>query len=256
MPTRKQLISNRSEAEGNTKTELIRDLIRILIIGMFFVLLTLVLKSDIIKRSFTDIQTVRESLSWLESYSSLSISTLFFILAGGLLMSLGIPRIWISALSGAVYGIFWGTCIGLLSSLLGAIILYYAGCFLLGTIVMRRFGEKLNVLKKRFQENAFWWVLYGRLFPFSNSTLSSLLCGSCKVPFSPYLAASLVGFIPLAVVFTIFGSGSMNGNYTQIYIGTGLLLIVLFIKKLIKMVSPKSNISSEKNILNVQKGEC
>lgn len=256
MPTRKQLISNRSEAEGNTRTELIRDIIRILIIGMFFVLVTIVLKSDIINRSYPDIRTIRGSVAWLESYSSRSITTILFVLAGGLLMSLGIPRIWISALSGAVYGIFWGTFIGLLSSLVGAVILYYSGSLLLGTIVTRRFGENLNVLKKRFQENAFWWVLYVRLFPFSNSTLAGLIFGSCKVPFFPYLAASLVGFIPLAVVFAVFGSGSMNGNYTQIYIGTGLLLIVLFVKRVLKMASPKLNIRSEKNILNVQKGEC
>jgi len=239
-----------SEGNDNTKNQVFRDIIRILITGLFFVLVAGFIKSELINTHGTDLQSIRELLNRHALFSSPVLSAAIFISAGGVLISLGIPRIWISAISGAIFGTVWGILIGLIASVIGATALYHAGSFILGSVIKRRFGVRLNVWKQRFQDNAFWWILYGRLFPFSNATMASLFCGSCKVPFFPYLAASFLGFIPLAVVFTIFGSGSMNGNYTQIIIGIGLLLSILLIKHLIKKIYPdfkigKTNIFSE-----------
>jgi len=122
--------------------------------------------------------------------------------------------------------------LSLVASLIGASILYAAGRFMLAAVVERRIGDTLKVWKSRFRENAFWWVLYGRFFPFSNSTAMSLLCGGCRVPFIPYMTGSLIGFVPLAIVFAAYGSGGVKGNLWQIGFATVLLILSLFSRRL------------------------
>ncbi|HWR69084.1 MAG TPA: VTT domain-containing protein, partial [Desulfomonilia bacterium] len=125
-----------------------------------------------------------------------------------------------------------GTLLSILASLIGASILYEAGHSILAGMVERRVGDSLRMWRRRFQENAFWWVLYGRLFPFSNSTLMSLLCGICRVSYRGFMLGSLLGFIPLAVVFATYGSGGVKGNLWQITVATVLLVLSVFSRKL------------------------
>ena len=75
-----------------------------------------------------------------------------------------------------------------------------------------------------------------RLFPLSNATLAGLVCGACRLPAKPYLAGSLLGFIPLTVVFAVFGDGGAKGNFYQIALGTLLLLLAVGGRKLLAAV--------------------
>jgi uncharacterized membrane protein YdjX (TVP38/TMEM64 family) len=117
-------------------------------------------------------------------------------------------------------------------------VVYHFGRFFLRDVVNRRVGGRLEMWRNRFRANGFWWVLYGRLFPFSNSTAKSLLCGSCEVPFLPYLAASFLGFIPHTVIFAVFGSGGAKASWPQIILGLGLMLLVFFSRRMLKAVFP------------------
>ena len=146
-----------------------------------------------------------------------------------------------SGAAGAIYGALLGTVLALAAAMIGAATVYGMGRSLLGDMVNRRLKNgQLALWHRRFQENAFWWVLYGRLFPFSNATFKSLLCGCCRVPFSPYLRASFLGFIPLTFVFAAFGSGSMKGDIHQILLGFLLLLVALFARLFFKWHSRKT----------------
>jgi uncharacterized membrane protein YdjX (TVP38/TMEM64 family) len=62
----------------------------------------------------------------------------------------------------------------------------------------------------------------------------SLLCGSCKVPFVPFMMGSLAGFVPLAVAFATYGSGGVKGNVWQIGFATMLLVLSIFLRSLLK----------------------
>jgi uncharacterized membrane protein YdjX (TVP38/TMEM64 family) len=127
----------------------------------------------------------------------------------------------------------WGTLLALLASVTGAAIVYRFGCTLLAGILQRRSGARLARRQTRFAHNAFWWVLYMRFFPLSNATLAGLVCGACRIPVGAYLAGSLLGFIPLIIVLTLLGSGGIKGNFYQIAIGIGLLLLAVGVRKLL-----------------------
>ena len=205
---------------GSPKT-LAGDIVRIAAVAALFIVLALLLKVPAVRSVLFDLDTFRAVLKGGDSLLDRLASAGYFVLIGSMLIALGVPRLWASAVGGAIYGAVLGTLLSIPASLFGAAILYYAGRFLLARVVERQAGEK-----RRFQDNAFWWVLYMRLFPFSNSTLMSLFCGSCKVPFRAFLLGSLLGFAPLAVAFATFGSGGIKGNACQI--GFATLTLVAF----------------------------
>jgi uncharacterized membrane protein YdjX (TVP38/TMEM64 family) len=162
-------------------------------------------------------------------------------LSSGLLISLGIPRLWVCGVAGAVYGAGLGSLLALGGSMIGATTVYLLGRFLLAGMVQRRFAGHLASWGHLLQENGFWLVLYSRLFPFTNATVNSLLCGSCRVPFDQYLAGSILGFIPLTLVFANFGSGGSSGNFYQVMIGLGLFMTALLCQRLTKHFFPFSS---------------
>jgi uncharacterized membrane protein YdjX (TVP38/TMEM64 family) len=214
------------------------DIGRIFLLVVFFTGMAILLKRPEIRKYLLDIKDMRETMQGGHGGSGFISSAFVFTLLWAGLIAAGVPRLWASAAGGIIYGAFMGTLLSLLASVLGASILYSAGMSILAGVVERRMGSTLRLWQTRFQENAFWWVLYGRLFPFSNSTLTSLLCGSCRVSFRDFTLGSLLGFIPLAVVFATFGSGGVKGNLWQICLATTLLLLSVFSRKLLGKVFP------------------
>jgi uncharacterized membrane protein YdjX (TVP38/TMEM64 family) len=151
-----------------------------------------------------------------------------FILGGGAAVCLGVPRIWISALGGAVYGSVFGVVWSLLASILGAVGHYWLGRTLLNGLAEQILQKYRLNFQPGVKRSAFLWVLFARLFPISNSTAVGLICGSLCLPMREYLLGTFLGFIPMAAIFAIFGSGSLQGNILQIVLG-GCLLIMLFV---------------------------
>ena len=228
-------MDNALHMTGNTPSQgLGKDLLKIILISCFFVGVALVLQNDALRARFLDIPLLRELL--LErgrTPDHIWRQALLFIVTFSLLIGVGLPRLWVSAIAGAAFGALWGTLLALVASVAGAAIVYQFGRNLLAGILQRRIRSRLAVWQARFQGNAFWWVLYMRLFPLSNATLAGLVCGACRIPTGAYLAGSLLGFIPLTVVFAVFGSGGAKGNFYQVALGTLLLLLAVGGRKLL-----------------------
>jgi uncharacterized membrane protein YdjX (TVP38/TMEM64 family) len=223
---------------GDPSKGVFADILRVSLLVVVFTAMALLLQRPGVRKLFFDMNTIRSELKGTGEVSGCVYSGLVFALAGGILNALGVPRLWVSAVGGIIYGAVMGSIFSMLASLLGASILYLAGKSILATVVERRLGDKVNLWKVRFQENAFWWVLYIILFPFSNSTVMGLVCGSCRVPYLPFISAALVGFIPLAVVFATYGSGGAKGNIWQIGVATLLLVCSITLRSFLKRWFP------------------
>jgi uncharacterized membrane protein YdjX (TVP38/TMEM64 family) len=197
----------------------------ILIIALLFAF-----QNDSVRQTLFDIQTLRHLLRGGNIPGGIISSMAVFLFGFGTLIGVGMPRLWVSAIAGAIYGTLAGSGLALLATILGAVIIYKLGETFLSRLLPKRFRVKSEVYAQRFRENAFWWVLYIRLFPFSNASVTGILCGSCRVPFRAYLAGSALGFIPLTVVFAIFGSAGMTGSNLQIALGFALLVLSLAVR--------------------------
>jgi uncharacterized membrane protein YdjX (TVP38/TMEM64 family) len=65
-----------------------------------------------------------------------------------------------------------------------------------------------------------------------------LICGSCRVPFLPFLWGSLLGYVPLTVVFATYGSGGAKGNVWQVVLATILLVCSISLRSFLKRWLP------------------
>lgn len=217
------------------------DITRVVFLMVLFSAMAIYLGRPEIRAHLLDIDRLRYTLQGGHGGFSRLLSTVLFTLLCGGIISAGVPRLWVSAAGGIIYGAFMGTILSLMASLLGAAVLYGTGSTFLSGVVERRAGRVLNTWKDRFQKNAFWWVLYGRLFPLSNSTIMSLICGCCKVSFRSFMLGSLLGFIPLAIVFAMYGSGGVTGSLWQIAFATALLILSMAARKILdKWFTPSS----------------
>lgn len=224
------------EAPGEDRTPVLRDIVRTAIVVLVFAALAVVVRSEV-AHGYFDIAAWREMLQQGHFVGGAGTAALVFVLGGSAAISLGVPRIWIAALFGAVYGAVVGSILAMAASLIGTGIVYQAGRHFLRGVVQRRVGGRLESWRLRFRENAFWWVLYARLFPFANSSVTSLFCGACEVPFPSYMLASLIGFIPYTLIFAMFGSGGAKANAWQILLGVGLMALVFLLRRVMRDAS-------------------
>ncbi len=227
--------------------DLIGDISRIVLIVGFFLAIAYMMKRSDLFTFIIDIHTIRSTLQGGGLLSGKILSAVAFIFASGGLIGLGVPRLWASAVAGIIYGAVMGTFLSVLASLMGSSLLFLAGRTMLAGVVERRMGNRIKEWQARFQENAFWWVIYGRFFPLSNSMAMSLLCGCCKISFSSFIAGSCIGFIPFATVFATYGSGGVKGSIWQIGFATVLLILSIFSRKVINMWFP-TNTKSHDNV--------
>lgn len=211
----------------NTENDgFIRNMVPVLLIAVVFIGLTLFMKSDQASAFMMAIRNwfilphkaVILNLPW--------VNAMVFTTTGGLLIGIGVPRLGISTLAGMIFGITAGTSLGIIAAAIGASLDYSVARLFMAKQVTRLSGYRVDQLKKRFRHNAFLGTLYFRLFPLSNSTLVSLLAGACRIPFGPFLAGSVLGFIPLSFVMSFLGNGSTNGNLIQIFTGIACLIIL------------------------------
>lgn len=154
-----------------------------------------------------------------------------FVVTGTVLIGFGVPRLWVSAAAGALFGIWAGTAWSMAASVAGSAWVYLLGRTVLGIRPREWVVGRWPWIENQLRLHAFWWVLWGRLFPFSNATVMSLACGAMRVSFAPYLLASGIGFLPLAVASAMFGNGGLHGNVSSILLGFGCIVLTLLLRK-------------------------
>jgi len=231
------------EPEGQvSRNRLGKDLLTLLFAGIFFFGLALLIRHGIAGENRQWLYDLRQWLQGSELGSGLWSSSIVFVALGATAISVGVPRLWVSGAAGVIYGLTLGSILALASSTIGAAILFFLGRRILAGLVERRFSGKTAVWRERFRADAFWWVLYCRLFPMSNATLTSLLCGACQIPATPYLFASFLGFVPLTLVFAAFGSGGIKGDTSQIVLGFGFLIAAMTLRYLFRIIRPAAQV--------------
>lgn len=141
--------------------------------------------------------------------------------------AVGIPRLWISVAAGSLYGAVEGGVMAQLASLVGAMLNFYFVRLMLRGPVTRRMTPRMRRWYDRFNENGFRWLLYLRLFPLSNATLTNSIGGISRMRTRDFLAATFIGYLPLTIVFALFGSSAAKQDVLQLAIGGAIFLAVL-----------------------------
>ena len=211
------------------------DFFRVLLVGLFFVGAALLLKSPYIREQLFDINKLRN-----EVQSNGWRGILIFGLAAGFINALGIPRIWIAAMAGTLFGAIGGGFIALGATLLGSVINFITGRSLLRGPIKRRLPKRLKKWYKALERHGFKTILYLRLFPLTNATLTNLLGGASHMKFRDYIAATAIGYIPFTIAFSTLGSSAAKQSTTQLAGGLALFALVAIIQWLWSRMKKKT----------------
>ncbi len=204
-----------------------KDLRRVLVIGGVLLLIAVALSMESVREQLFDIESIRQRLHPRGELGPRLMSYGIFAAGFAFLIAVGMPRVWVAIVAGSLYGALLGSAIGFVTTLIGASGTYILGKSLFRSVMRRRMGRRLSIWNQRFRENALRWTIYARLFPISNATLTSLICGACKIRFRDYFLANMVGFLPSTVVYAMLGSGAAKQNYWQFGVGIGAFMLAI-----------------------------
>jgi uncharacterized membrane protein YdjX (TVP38/TMEM64 family) len=134
---------------------------------------------------------------------------LFTVITAGALALALLPSIVMSALAGALFGIY---------GLVPAIVSYLVACSLSFEVARRYLrpsmqaavqrSPRARALQEKFHEASFKIVVLGRLSPAIPFAVMNLLLGVSNLPRSAYLWGSFLGMLPRTLVAVAAGAGA------------------------------------------------
>ncbi len=166
-----------------------------------------------------------ELLPWLENLDSGSWPIILFICAV-LGMVPVIPFALVSGILGIKYGLWGGSGMSVAASTLAAVITYWIFAKGGGGYQSQSSKTKLKIWNEHIQQRAFLFVLIGRMLPFIPAALINGYAGWFKLPFVPYVTATVLGKIPTMLVFAYVGVSAVSGSQ---YWSPVLLIYAVFL---------------------------
>lgn len=156
-------------------------------------------------------------------------AVLSVLLFGVVFTGLGGPRQLMAAMLGYVFGAVLGICASLFCSLLGASCAYSLARFGLRASLERRFGSKLGKFQKLVEYQPFFKILLLRLLPVGSNIVTNLLSGCVALRFLPFIAGSVLGYLPQTIIFALAGSGIGKADKYQLAISIALGIVSLLV---------------------------
>lgn len=145
----------------------------------------------------------------------------FFVLASDILLP--VPSSIVMYTNGFALGLWQGALISLAALMLGSTIGYYLGKFTSMGVKAKddsrasRFLEKYGIVS----------VLISRGIPILSESIC-VVCGYNRMPFRTYIILNLAGYVPLCLLYALFGSLGYDRNTFLISFGCSLLISAAF----------------------------
>ena len=125
--------------------------------------------------------------------------------AGIITPLLFIPRWPIAFVAGLLYGVFWGTVLANISSVVGAWLHFTLARTLLAPMsarLLKRYNMDPRSVPK---EKVFALLFFLRAFPLSNFVATNLFAGALEIQPRNFVLASFLGMIPSTIMYAAWG---------------------------------------------------
>lgn len=142
--------------------------------------------------------------SWLRGQGAVGPALLILMMTIAVVVG-PIPTLPISATAGMVYGLVAGTAIAASGALIGALIAFMLARFLGRDWVRQRFTDNPVLAQEASQRVLMISILVTRLIPIFSFALISYAAGVTAIRTWRYALATLVGMLPMTVVFAGLG---------------------------------------------------
>lgn len=154
---------------------------------------------------------------------------LVFVLAGTAACAAGVPRQGVAFLGGYAFGAVPGAALALAAQGLGCAVSYgwarAVGRAWAERRLAGRFGARLRPLRDALAGSPFGATLALRLLPVGNNLALNLLAGLSGVAALPFVAGSLLGYLPQTAVFALLGDGVALDQRWRLGLGAGLFAL-------------------------------
>ncbi len=148
-----------------------------------------------------------------------------FLAVATILTAVGLPRQIPAFVAGYAFGAWSGAAIALLSQMIACGADFVWARAVGREFVFRRFGRVLRRVDGALAARPFVTTLTFRLMPVGSNILLNLAAGLSSVRALPFLAASLIGFIPQTVIFAMIGRGSAPSHMNVMAVGVVMFLL-------------------------------
>ncbi len=163
-----------------------------------------------------------------------------FAAMGAAACAIGVPRQAVAYAGGLAFGFWPGAALALLAEIAGcAVDFWWARTVARGWVARHlarsgAAGGRIARMERFLVANAFSATLTLRLLPVGSNIVLNLLAGVSRIAAAPFLAASLLGYVPQTMVFALLGGGmrvsqaaqlALSGVLMAASIGFGVLLL-------------------------------
>jgi uncharacterized membrane protein YdjX (TVP38/TMEM64 family) len=153
------------------------------------------------------------------------LGALMFFAAGAALTAFGVPRQAVAFAAGYAFGAWRGGVLAMAAQMLGCCVDFWWARAVARDWAVRRLRGRLARLDRTLAERPFTATLTLRLLPVGNNLLLNLLAGISGLRGAPFLAATLIGYLPQTAVFALAGSGVHVNRLVQLGTALGLFAI-------------------------------
>ena len=166
-----------------------------------------------------------------------------FLVAYTIAGTLGVPGSILTVTGGAVFGFELGTLLNWIGASVSALGGYWLARFLGRDAVERIGGRKIYALEKLADAHAFSTVLRLRLIPVVPFNALNFACGLVGLDFVSYVAATVIGDLPVTAAYTYFADALLSGvagarraALFHASVAGGLLILLSFLPGVVRRV--------------------
>lgn len=165
--------------------------------------------------------------AWLQSFGPWSLVVILFILVVQPLLVV-VPSVIMMVVAVLAYGSLWGGLLAWSGSILAALVGYGLGWALSPVTVDYLIGRGTEREIARYvRRYGFWAVALFRVSPVLSTDAISIVAGLLEMRFWRYLAATALGFLPLAGAIAVLG-GDLERMETALVWGS-ILSVAAFV---------------------------
>ncbi len=171
--------------------------------------------------------------------TALTFSLIYIVTAG-----LSLPGSTLLLLfAGAIFGLFWGTVLVMVASIIAATLEFLAARYFLRDAILSRFSYNVLTLNTCIKEEGAYYLFALRLIPFAPFLVMNLVMGLTPINTLTYIVVSLLGLLAGTVVCVNVGtalskldslSGLLSPGLIASFIAFGFF--PLGAKKIIKLI--------------------
>jgi len=132
---------------------------------------------------------------------------LYYVGLGTAAMAVGLPRQVVGFVGGYAFGLLEGVALAEAAAGLSCLLTFLYARLLGRDLVRHRFAERLVKFDAVLEGHPFVMAVLIRLLPVGNNLVTNLLAGVSSAPLLPFVAGSLIGYLPQTLIFVLLGSG-------------------------------------------------